>query len=350
MNATTSANKLRVAILFTTLHRGGSETQAQYLINGINKKKYSVIVYSLAEGPLKEEFAKQKIPIRIFPTTKATGLSTMRNIRSALTEDKIDVLHCLLWHGNILGRLACRTTKVRCINSIRWAERIIRRDLVDVPTRQFVHWWIANSTHGAKISRLPNNKTTIIHNGLPDSLFKEGTWKPKPKTAIMIGQFRREKQYDILIDAARQLPDWQFTFVGDGPLLETTKKQAADVKNITFAGHVKNASQLMLTHSVAILLSKSEGTPNVALEAMALGVPFIGSDIAAHQELLSGGRGTIVKAESEAVVEALVSIEKMEPKKLKEMIQKAKKYVKENYNLEQMIAQTEQVWRGVTKK
>jgi glycosyltransferase involved in cell wall biosynthesis len=344
--------KTRVAFFFTTLEKGGAEHQALLLLNGIDRTQFDVRVLSVLGGPLQAELTKEGFPVIVLNAETPRVLPTIKKVRQYLLAQQIHVLHCLLWHTNIIGRFACIGTKTKCINSVRWAERH-PRDIIDYSTRFLVDKWIANSKHGAALAHLPKQKTTVIYNGLAADLLRTplSAWQPKPKTAIMVGKFRREKQFDVLIEAARLLPDWQFTLVGDGPLLEQAKQHVKriHVKNVTFTGHRADVSQLLLTHSVSLLLSKSEGSPNVTIESLALGVPFIGSNIPAHQELLAEGRGTLVQANPKVIANLLQKSEQVDAKKLQAQRIAAQTFIRTLFSTETMVTETQRVWRATAQ-
>lgn len=292
---------IRVALFFTTLELGGTERQALNLIAGLDRKRVVPLVYSIKGGSLESTFKKLRVPVRIFENENKNLFAAPAHVRTWLRTDRIDILHALLWHTNIIARFACRGTSVKCINSVRWAERRAR-DILDYVTRSRVDWWIANSEYGAKLARLPKEKTTIIRNGIDEKLLATplSAWKPRPKTVTMVAQFRREKRYDIFIQAAAKLPDWTFQCVGDGENLEAMKSFAdrLGATNVQFLGKRSDVKNILLRSRVAVLLSTSEGSPNAALEALALGVPFIGSDIPAHRELLDSNMERVRDADS----------------------------------------------------
>ena len=208
---------VHVAFFFTTLELGGTERQTLNLIEHIDRKRVTPFVYAIRGGALKEYLAQLHVPVRVLAEDGVGASRAAFHVRAWLQNDSIDILHALLWHTNILARAACLCTSVRCINSIRWAERK-PRDIIDYATRGRVDWWIANSVHGAALARLPQQKTTIIINGIDQRLLTTPltAWKPVLKTVTMVAQFRREKRYDTFIRAAALLPDWTFQCVGDG--------------------------------------------------------------------------------------------------------------------------------------
>lgn len=77
-----------------------------------------------------------------------------------------------------------------------------------------------------------------------------------------------------------------FVLVGDGSDLERLKKKYSDRKNILWAGKKSEVSPWLKAADIFVSSSESEGLPNSVIEAMAMGLPVILSDIIQHQELI----------------------------------------------------------------
>ena len=73
--------------------------------------------------------------------------------------------------------------------------------------------------------------------------------------------------------------------LGDGPLLDATKRSAAQYGNISFKGKVDNVDDYLMAADCFISTSLSEGLPNSVIEALSWGLPTILSDIPAHREI-----------------------------------------------------------------
>jgi glycosyltransferase involved in cell wall biosynthesis len=100
---------------------------------------------------------------------------------------------------------------------------------------------------------------------------------------------------DVLIDAVALVPGARLEIVGDGPERAALERQAADVAptQVRFIGHVDRDSvaRTMTAARAVVLPSRSyENQPMVLLEAMALGLPVIGSDLGGIPELVDAGR------------------------------------------------------------
>jgi glycosyltransferase involved in cell wall biosynthesis len=93
------------------------------------------------------------------------------------------------------------------------------------------------------------------------------------------------KGVDVAIDAMAHLPTARLVIAGDGPLRRVLATRAP--ANVTFVGEVDAAARdrLLASASVVVVPSRvlangrSEGTPTIALEALAAGVPVVASAV-----------------------------------------------------------------------
>jgi len=119
---------------------------------------------------------------------------------------------------------------------------------------------------------------------------------------LFVGRFVEKKGVEHLLGAIRALEAegtaLDLVLVGDGPMAEALKHQAADLKRAQFLGWLPNhevrrvmrGALAVCVPSVVARTGDSEGLPNVVLEAMACAVPVIGSDIAGIAEAVEHDR------------------------------------------------------------
>jgi glycosyltransferase involved in cell wall biosynthesis len=135
------------------------------------------------------------------------------------------------------------------------------------------------------------------------------------KIMLYVGFLRREKGIQhaigILPELLRRWPDLELWLVGNGdyeaPLRELARKLNV-TRHLVFAGPVEN-SRLRPYYAMAdahLLPSYSESFGTVLIEAMACGVPSIGSAVGGIPEVLSGGAGILVPPRDEPALAAAV--------------------------------------------
>ena len=118
---------------------------------------------------------------------------------------------------------------------------------------------------------------------------------------LFVGRLARPKAVDVLIDATALVPDARLEIVGEGPERAALERQAAGVAptQVRFLGHVDRGSvaRTMAAARAVVLPSRSyENQPMVLLEAMALGLPVIGSHLGGIPELVAHGRTGLLAA------------------------------------------------------
>ena len=114
---------------------------------------------------------------------------------------------------------------------------------------------------------------------------------------IGIGRLRKAKDFEVLIKAfaiVRAQRDCRLAILGEGgerPPLEALIKKLGLEGAVKLYGHVKNPFVYLRRAALFVLSSRFEGSPNVLIEAMALGVPVVATDcLSGPREILADGK------------------------------------------------------------
>lgn len=110
------------------------------------------------------------------------------------------------------------------------------------------------------------------------------------KYVAFVGRLSAEKGVELLVEAARQLPDVSFRIAGDGPLAQAARAGAP--ANVTFLGPVPREDLSSFYSHARFVVAPSqcfEMCPLVVLEAMAHGLPVVASRLGGVPELVSHG-------------------------------------------------------------
>lgn len=106
-------------------------------------------------------------------------------------------------------------------------------------------------------------------------------------------RFDPVKNIPVLIRALHQLPDIHLAIAGDGAQRVEIERLVAALNlrdRVHFLGFIANVGEFYAGLDVHVLPSQSEGMPSSLLEAGALSVPNVGSDIPGIRQLIEDGK------------------------------------------------------------
>lgn len=134
----------------------------------------------------------------------------------------------------------------------------------------------------------PPDKMVVKPNFVEDSVAVAPGRPPTRACVLYAGRLSEEKGPDVLVEAARLLPDEPFELLGHGPLADTLQQPA----NVTFSGAVPKARVLDAMQQAMVLVLPSrcyEGLPMTLVEAFCQGLPVIASRLGAFPSLIEDG-------------------------------------------------------------
>lgn len=112
----------------------------------------------------------------------------------------------------------------------------------------------------------------------------------------VVGRLSHEKAVDLLLQAvariATQIPRLKVAVVGEGrerPTLEAARAALGLENVVRFFGQLADVRPVMAAADVLLLPSRTEGLPNVALEALDAGLPILSTRVGAMPELIADG-------------------------------------------------------------
>lgn len=244
-------------------------------------------------------------PRRMRPLALASAYADLARL---VRREGFDVLHS---HGSVLGlltRLVRPLSKARIVHTVHgfhfhegmnsvessvysWVERTLLR-LTDITLSQ------NTEDFGIIRSWDPQARAAVIGNGiqLPETPVSYAA-KLKPEyTVSCIARFEEVKNHRMLIDVVRSIQDAEvdvrLVCFGKGETqadVEAYARERGLSDRVEFRGYVDNVLEHLGGVDLNVLTSVKEGAPRALIEAMALGVPSVATDVKGSREVIVDG-------------------------------------------------------------
>jgi glycosyltransferase involved in cell wall biosynthesis len=149
--------------------------------------------------------------------------------------------------------------------------------------------------YGIKIERI-----AIVPNGVGQEFFyKNKRNLHHPTRLLFIGRLSVQKNLSQFLNALNGISEqFETNIVGHGELESDLKKEAKNLKlqNINFTGHAQGEKLLNFYKQadIFVLPSEREGMPLVLLEAMAMGLPILATDVIGNREVIKNGKNGLL--------------------------------------------------------
>lgn len=171
------------------------------------------------------------------------------------------------------------------------------------------------------------------------------------KVLLHISNFRKVKRLPDLIAVFKRIVERvpaHLLLVGEGPELNTVRDLVAHYRlknNVHFLGKQDDVAPLYASADLFLLPSEKESFGLVALEAMACGVPVIGSNAGGLEEVIVHGQTGFTSPVGDVETMAMYAIRALEDRELyQELSRKARDWAVSAFSLEEKVAQYEHIY------
>ena len=213
----------------------------------------------------------------------------------------------------------------------------------------------------------PAEKIAILRSGIDLSKFSFRGPRElnSPIRLVTIGRLGPTKGHEYALDAVRTLVDSglsvEYRIVGDGKRLKELSKYAAERgldRVVTFDGAVNSDAVVQILRDTDVLIAPSvvaptgqtEGVPNVLKEAMASGVPVIGTKVGGVAELIDHGRNgfLVPQKDAGAIADCIRNIIE-HPDEMPQMLSRARESIERDYDLARLNRDLEDVYTTASR-
>lgn len=300
---------VRVLHCIPSLLGGGAERQLCYLASGLVRRGHEVHVAYQHDGPNFPLLRESGARLHRIPSRRSFDPRAAAAIAAILRRERIEVVQTWLRRMDIWGAVAAGLAGVPWVFSERsqsvtldersGSARALRALL---PLARAV---VANSETAADIwrrgvgGRIP---VRVAPNAIPvdriarvEPADRRELGLPEGEPLILYaGRFTPGKNVPLLGEALvavlRERPGAHALLLGEGPELEGFRawvRAQGLARRVVLPGYRDDLFRWMKAATVFVSPSRSEGRPNVVMEAMACGCPMVLSDIAPHREFVT---------------------------------------------------------------
>jgi glycosyltransferase involved in cell wall biosynthesis len=363
---------MRIAFVATSTGTGGAEMQVLSLADRMRSRGHLTLIVSMIPvGAVGDEARRLGIPVETLGMRP--GLPDPRGLlrlAAVLRRWKPDVVHSHMVHANILARLVRPLAPVPALVStvhnsyeggaLRMAAYRLTDSLADLNTiisRAAAERYLRlKAVSPGKLRVVPNGVDLDRFRSDPDArervrrelgLGEEFAW-------LAVGRFEAAKDYPNLFhafaDAAAGPASSVLLLAGQGALREETEALAGRIgiaSRARFLGVRHDVPALMAAADGYVMSSAWEGLPMVLLEAAAVGLPVVATQVGGNDEVVRPGvNGFLVPArDASALARAMRELVSLPPERRRQLAEQGRAHVQEHYALGGVLDRWETIYR-----
>lgn len=311
------------------------------------------------DGPSKDRLAElaprlalglSRIPMRRIPSP--ADITAIRHVARRIAESGAEVVHGHGAKGGALARLAPaagRLVRAYTPHGGTMHDAIggrlflmIERALMPQGNLYLFESAYSHDAFHRKVGR-PDGIVRVVHNGVHEVEFELVTPVEEPADILFLGELRRLKGVDVLIDALANLrgAGRRFTanVVGNGPDREAFRSQAerlglGDAVQFHKAMPARRAFAL---GRLVVMPSRAESLPYVIMEAAAAGRPLVATDVGGIPEIFGPMADRLIPAGDPAALAKAIAERIDNPAAAARDVQTLRARIADSFGAEAMV-------------
>ena len=308
-------------------------------------------------------------------------LMALLNLYVLIRKEKYDLVHAHSSKAGFIGRIAATLNGVPTIYTPNGFYFLDTKSTI----KQLIFLWlekfaglftnkliaVSDSEKKTVIENgiVPSNRVTVIPNAIDPEPFEfnlAGRQRVRAELGfteetLIVGTVSRyipQKDPLTLVQTAKLvldvLPEIRFVWCGEGEMREETEALAKKLgihSAFHFLGFRSDVKDIMNTFDVFLLSSIFEGLPYTLLEAMALGLPLVATDVVGSRDVIvNGENGLLVPPKSPQKLADALSDLLQNPQKRQYMGSNGRQLLLQKYNLKKAVLDTQSIYQEVIAK
>ena len=360
-------SKIKILHLINSMNPGGAENLLKFQIPFYDLNKFDIhIGYLVGDGSLLKD--EQKIKVIDFSHNGKFNYLSIFNIRRYIKKNNIQILHQHLIQSNILGKLILFTySKAKSISTRHYAYSNKDSRLINKIEKKIISFddkiiCISNYVKDyLKKTGIPDHKLEVIYNGIDLSIYEKLTRISENFFTVgTVGRLDTQKGIDTLLYSFKKVlskkESIKLEVIGEGPLKTeyiSLSEELGISQNVTFLGKLdpEEVREQMRKWDLFVLASRWEAFGMVLIEAAAMGLPIIATNVEAIPEIIDDGKnGLLINPDNPQELYEKIMLFVLEEINHDEMIRNSKANVSKKFPMNEMVDKTQQLYSNIINK
>lgn len=318
----------KIAFYIGSLRKGGAERVFVNLAKYFQTEGYRVVMvtqyqredeYDLPDGI--ERILSDIEEEKVSASRVINFLKRLNKLHAIWKEQEADVVLSCIGKNNFMAVVTTMGTKTKAVVSVvgeakeEYPSRGMRM-LADFLFSRAAGVILQTERSRSFFCGGVGDKAVILPNSLNPAFVRPRFEGVREKTIVSVGRMDANKNHEMQLRAFAALKDkyseYTLEIYGDGELrsnIEETAAQLGIAERVLLPGVVQDVAERICRASLFLLTSYSEGVSNALIEALALGLPVIATDVPSGgtEELMEDGvNGLVIPAgDQEALTRAM---------------------------------------------
>lgn len=363
-------NRLNILFVIVQMEMGGSERLVCNIVSKLDRKIFNPSIAWFFGEEVLDEFRKLEVPLYHIPKVRRFDLGAMRMLGNIIRQNNIDLVNAHHFMSLLYCVYGCKISNRRKLiyteHSGLEIEKLSRK------WKAAGRYLLGRSDRAIGVSpgvskqiqrtfKLSSAKTVSIGNGVAVELFENNREKACLKTSLgikndeviigIVANFHKIKNHIFLLRAFNEITKdgWRSKLLLVGQGFENISENAEPEirnyiaenrlgQNVLTLGYRTDIPDLLGSMDIFCLPSLNEGLPISLIEAMAAGLPVVGTNVEGIRDLIMPNRnGFLVEQGDVEGLKNVLLVLLQDESMRKRMGQESRHLAFSNYSLDRCV-------------